>query len=61
MKYKLLSDPSPKKLEENVNIFIAEGYELVGQPFMGPYDYLYQAMTLLDRHSWDLTTIYPRM
>ena len=50
MKYKLISNPSPTKLEGEVNRAIQEGYDLVGSPFMGPYDYLYQAVAKGETH-----------
>ena len=49
MKYKILSNPSPKALEEEVNTAIDKGYTRVGSPFIGPYDYLYQAVTKGER------------
>ena len=50
MKYRIISNPSPIKLESEVNEAILLGYELVGAPFMGPYDYLYQAVTKRESH-----------
>jgi hypothetical protein len=50
VKYRIISNPSPIQLEIEVNDAISAGYELIGPPFMGPYDYLYQAVTKGETH-----------